>query len=55
MDVLGANASLPADATPQKFAAVCNLFKTEHSLYSRANFKITRTTALSEWRGLCVA
>jgi putative transposase len=45
--------------TLQKFAAVhasvYNLFNTERSLYSRANFKKNRTDALTEWRGLCTA
>jgi len=43
----------------QKFAAVhasvYNLFHTERSLYSRANFKKNRAAALMEWRGLCAA
>ncbi|WP_428623900.1 IS6 family transposase [Sedimenticola sp.] len=43
----------------QKFAAihasVYNLFNTERSLHSRANFKRDRAAALTEWRGLCVA
>lgn len=42
----------------QKFAAVhasvFNLFNQERSLYSRANFKLNRTAALAEWRGLCL-
>ncbi|MEW2915108.1 IS6 family transposase [Leisingera sp. JC11] len=41
----------------QKFAAVhasvYNLFNSERSLYSRPNFKLNSTAALSEWRGLC--
>ena len=40
----------------QKFAAVHaavhNLFNTERSLYSRANFKLNRAAALQGWRGL---
>ncbi len=43
----------------QKFAAVHasvhNLFNTERSLYSRANFKLNRAVALAEWRGLLAA
>jgi putative transposase len=43
----------------QKFAAVhasvYNLFNTERSLYTRANFKRNRSAALAEWRGLCMA
>jgi len=42
----------------QKFAAVhasvYNLFNTERSLYSRANFKKNRSAALTEWRSLCM-
>ena len=45
--------------TLQKFAAVHasvhNLFNTERSLYSRANFKKNRAAALTEWRGHCAA
>ena len=41
----------------QKFAAVHasihNLFNAERTLYSRDNFKASRTAALLEWRGLC--
>ena len=41
----------------QKFAAVhasvSNHFNKERHLYSRDNFKLNRTAALSEWRGLC--
>ena len=43
----------------QKFAAVHssvhNHFNQERHLYSRENFKLTRTAALSEWRLLCSA
>ncbi len=43
----------------QKFASVhasvCNHFNQERSLYSRDNFKLNRTAALSEWRQLCSA
>jgi len=43
----------------QKFASVhasvLNLFNTERSLYSRANFKQNRAAALAEWRGLLTA
>jgi putative transposase len=43
----------------QKFVAVHaslhNHFNTERHLYSRPNFKLNRTAALSEWRGLCAA
>jgi putative transposase len=43
----------------QKFAAVhasvCNHFNQERHLYSRANFKLNRCVALSEWRQLCSA
>lgn len=43
----------------QKFvavhASVCNHFKQERRLYSRANFKLNRCAALSEWRQLCSA
>ena len=45
--------------TLQKFAAVhssvCNHFYQERHLYSRANFKLNRAAALSEWRLLCSA
>jgi putative transposase len=45
--------------TLQKFVAVHasihNHFNTEHRLYSHPNFKLSRTAALSEWRGLCAA
>ena len=38
----------------QKFvsvhASVCNHFNQERHLYSRENFKLNRTAALSEWR-----
>ena len=34
-------------------ASVCNHFNSERSLYSRANFKLNRSAALAEWRGLC--
>ncbi len=41
----------------QKFASfhasVHNHFNLERHLYSRANFKLRRTAALSEWRQLC--
>ena len=41
----------------QKFAAVhaCvyNRLNQERSLSTRPNFKLTRTAALAEWRGLC--
>jgi len=41
----------------QKFASVhasiYNLFNSERCLYSRENFKLNRTAALSEWRSLC--
>ena len=43
----------------QKFAAVhasvSNHFNQERSLYSRANFKLNRAAALSEWRQLGAA
>ncbi len=43
----------------QKFSAVhaCvhNHFNLERHLYSRANNKLNRDTALSEWRQLCSA
>ncbi|AZQ68339.1 IS6 family transposase [Silicimonas algicola] len=43
----------------QKFAAVhasvLNHFNQERSLSSRNLFKLNRTAALAEWRGLCVA
>lgn len=43
----------------QKFAAVqasiLNLFNSERSLYSRANFKLNRAAALAEWRQLGAA
>jgi putative transposase len=43
----------------QKFTAVHssfhNHFNLERPLYSRANFKINRSAALSEWRQLCSA
>lgn len=43
----------------QKFAAVHssvhNYFNQEHHLYSRTNFKLNRTAALTEWRQLGVA
>ena len=42
----------------QKFAtvhaSVCNHFNTDRSLSSRTHFKLNRTAALAEWRGLCV-
>jgi putative transposase len=45
--------------TLQKFVAVHasihNHFNTERHLYSHPNFKLNRTAALSEWRGLCAA
>ena len=41
----------------QKFlsahASVSNHFNKGRHLYSRDNFKLNRTAALSEWRGLC--
>ena len=41
----------------QKFASVhasnYNLFNAERSLIARSRFKLTRATALAEWRGLC--
>ena len=43
----------------QKFAAVhasvSNHFNQERSLSSRYHFKLNRTAALTEWRGLCAA
>ena len=43
----------------QKFAAVhasvSNHFNSERHLSSRQNFKLSRTAALAEWRGLCAA
>ena len=43
----------------QKFASVHssvhNHFNLERHLYSRANFKLNRTAALSEWRQLCAS
>ena len=43
----------------QKFAAVHssvhNHFNLERHLYSRANFKLNRDAALSDWRQLCSA
>jgi putative transposase len=43
----------------QRFTAihssVCNHFNQERALYNRDNFKLNRTTALSEWRLLCSA
>jgi putative transposase len=43
----------------QKFASVhasvYNLFNSERSLTSRANFKMNRAAALAEWRGLGAA
>jgi putative transposase len=43
----------------QKFVAVHssvhNHFNQERHLYSRQNFKLNRTAALSEWRQLCSA
>ena len=45
--------------TLQKFVAVHafihNHFNQERHLYSRAHFKLNRTAALNEWRGLCAA
>jgi putative transposase len=45
--------------TLQMFAAVhasvYNLFNHERHLSSRRNFKLNRTAALEEWRGLCAA
>ena len=42
----------------QKFASVhasvSNHFNQERHLYSRQNFKLNRTSALAEWRALCV-
>lgn len=34
-------------------ASVSNHFNSERSLTSRANYKLNRTAALAEWRGLC--
>ncbi|EYD78400.1 Mobile element protein [Rubellimicrobium mesophilum DSM 19309] len=43
----------------QTFAAVhssvCNHFNSDRSLSSRDVFKMNRTAALAEWRGLCAA
>jgi hypothetical protein len=43
----------------QKFGAVYssihNNFNQERHLYSRTDFKLNRTAALAEWRGLCAA
>jgi putative transposase len=43
----------------QKFvsvhASVSNHFNQDRSLSSRPHFKLNRTAALSEWRGLCAA
>lgn len=43
----------------QKFASILssvhNHFNQERALYSRDNFKINRTAALTEWRQLCSA
>ena len=43
----------------QKFVAVHssihNHFNQERHLYSRTNFKLNRTAALAEWRGLFAA
>ncbi|NKW72253.1 DDE-type integrase/transposase/recombinase, partial [Rhodobacteraceae bacterium R_SAG10] len=43
----------------QKFvtvhASVLNHFNQERHLYSRDNFKLNRTAALTEWRQLCSA
>ncbi|THD71180.1 IS6 family transposase [Thalassobius vesicularis] len=43
----------------QKFAAfhasVCNHFNSERSFSSKPNFKLNRTAALAEWRGLGAA
>ena len=43
----------------QKFVAihssVQNHFNLERHLYSREKFKLNRTAALAEWRGLCAA
>jgi putative transposase len=43
----------------QKFAAVhasvLNHFNEERSISSRANYKLNRAAALTEWRGLCSA
>ena len=36
-------------------ASVCNRFNSERCLASRRNFKLNRTAALAEWRGLCAA
>jgi len=35
-------------------ASVCNHFNTDRSLSSRTHFKLNRTAALTEWRGLCI-
>ncbi len=34
-------------------ASIYNLFNSERSVTSRQNFKLNRTAALAEWRGLC--
>ena len=34
-------------------ASIYNLFNSERSLTSRQNFKLNRTAAVAEWRGLC--
>jgi putative transposase len=39
----------------QKFVSVHNHFNQERHLYSRANFKLNRAAALSEWRQLGAA
>jgi putative transposase len=43
----------------QKFvsihASICNHFNQERSLSKRDHFKLNRTAALAEWRGLCAA
>ncbi|MEP2532119.1 DDE-type integrase/transposase/recombinase, partial [Shimia sp.] len=43
----------------QKFvsihASVFNHFNQDRSLSKRCHFKLNRTAALAEWRGLCVA
>ena len=36
-------------------ASIHNHFNQERHLYSRSNFKLNRTAALAEWRGLCAA
>ena len=45
--------------SPQKFASVhasiYNHFNQQRHLYSRDNFKLNRTTALSQWKQLCSA